>query len=286
MRSTRFWQHGHRLVSTNDQPYYFNLAAFPDKSRGNITGFQPAAIKRNIAFHWGFSNHSQFALSIAPHLPARPTRFFATFAKFNFLPWLISGKWVGTIVYLPFFALFTAVLLGRRHLQATEKFALALGIWTLTQCLAIGWARAGFSSPDYNPSPRYIDILCLGAVSNLLAVALLFFPKAVFVTSDKEGVLNYLKCYYFHCLKLLRLNTFALIWTAFLGAGISWYMLASINTIVPHMNAQRAYSQVVCDYIKSKDISLLMSKTFLYSNYNQLAEILNDTEIQKILPCR
>ena len=85
------------------------------------------------------------------HCLSWPQRFYT--------PW---GAWV----WLPF-VFFVGSLLRRTALSKNDQVALALGLWSLAQIVAISVVR---NAPALVITPRYYEIFWLGLVANALAL--------------------------------------------------------------------------------------------------------------------
>lgn len=103
------------------------------------------------------STHPQFRAN--SHLV-----FLQSFAQALSWPWLLpSYGLLALLTYLPFF-MFVVKFIRSPSSSPQERFVLGLGGWVLLQVASMAYARSGVVAP------RYMDILALGALSNVLAL--------------------------------------------------------------------------------------------------------------------
>jgi hypothetical protein len=195
------------------------------------------------------------------------SEFMLVFGKALAWPW-ITPPWISIVLYLPFLALVFRTLWLRRKPSAAELFVLALGGWLILQAASMAYARG---VGGMAPASRYMDILALGVIVNLLA----FY----FMAQSWYGLPNRIKPY---------LNTSACLWIGLVILGLgelavmeSW---AAIQKRALHYEKQLKNTR---EFIRTGHLSVLQNKPFLHIPYpsaERLAQLLTHPQLRAILP--
>jgi hypothetical protein len=186
------------------------------------------------------------------------------------LAWPLSDNpLVSIVVYAPLVLLALSQFGALRGTQsdptAFGRLVVAVGLWVLLQAAALAYARGG--TGDLIIPSRYLDILGLGIVVNVVALCLLVPP-----VSKKVPV--------------LVTNLVAGVW---LVAMLTMAVFASRDQIRGQFGRKaylRSAEQAVRVYLATKDPSYLgkESPKVPYPNMTRVAALLNDPGIQTLLP--
>ncbi|OQY54754.1 MAG: hypothetical protein B6247_10560 [Candidatus Parabeggiatoa sp. nov. 2] len=193
--------------------------------------------------------------------------FMQAFGKALAWPW-ITPPWISLVLYLPFLALVFRTLWLRRKPSQAELFVLALGGWVILQAASMAYARG---VGGMAPASRYMDILALGVIVNLLA----FY----FMAQSWYGLPNRIKPY---------LNTSACLWIGLVILGLgelavmdSWHAIQNRGL---HYEKQLKNTR---EFIRTGHLSVLQNKPFLHIPYpsaERLAQLLAHPQLRAILP--
>jgi len=184
--------------------------------------------------------------------------FFTLLGKYLAFPFIVT-PYMSIIMYLPVIVLSMVVLIKRRNPNALEIFSLTLGGWVILQAAAMVYGRLWIDTVAF----RYMDILALGTIANLLALYALYdlFPKRYDWTVKIYGVL----------------------W------GIAWCsMLGLFTDIIPFLQNKLVEKQEVSlnmrNYLATNSITILQNTTIPYPKPQRLADILAHPKMKSILP--
>ena len=184
--------------------------------------------------------------------------FFTLLGKYLAFPFIVT-PYMSIIMYLPVIILSIVVFIKRRHPNALEIFSLTLGGWVILQAAAMVYGRLWIDTVAF----RYMDILALGTIANLLALYALYdlFPKRYDWTVKIYGVL----------------------W------GIAWCsMLGLFTDIIPFLQNKLVEKQEVSlnmrNYLATNSITILQNTTIPYPKPQRLADILAHPKMKSILP--
>jgi hypothetical protein len=190
-------------------------------------------------------------------------QFWQAFGTALAWPWVLPGKWLGLLTYLPFFILVIHTVRWRRHPSPAELLVLALGGWTLLQAASMSYARTGLSIPAF----RYMDILALGTLANLLAI--------YFITPTWKNWPSGVK---------FATNTLACFWLLFWVLGI----INLTTTIWPIIEKKHIDSieqlNNTRNFLLSGDINSLRNKIIPYPIPERLAGLLANPKLRRMLP--
>lgn len=194
---------------------------------------------------------------------ADESQFWQAFGTALAWPWVWSGKWLGLLTYLPFFIWVIHTIRWWRHPSPAELLALALGGWTLLQAASMSYARTGLSIPAF----RYMDILALGTLANLLAIYFIT-PTWKNWPSGVKFVANTLACFWILLWSLGIFNLTAMSWP-----------------IVEKKRLESAeYLKNTRYFLLHNDINSLEDKIIPYPSAKRLANLLAKPKLQRILP--
>ncbi len=193
--------------------------------------------------------------------------FLLTFGKALAWPW-VNQPWFSLVLVLPFFALVFRTLWLRRKPSHAELFVLALGGWILLQAASMAYARSAGGSP---PASRYMDLLALGVLVNLLA----FY----FIAQTWYGLPRLLKQY---------LNISACLWKLLVILGIGGLTVMGSWPAIQQRHAQGIEQlKNTREFIRTGELSVLQNKPRLHIPYpiaERLAGLLANPQLRAILP--
>jgi hypothetical protein len=196
-----------------------------------------------------------------------PYEFIQAFSKALAWPW-INHPFFSLVLYLPFLALVFRILWLRRQPSRAELFVLALGGWVILQAGSMAYARGGGAVA---PASRYMDILALGVIINLLA----FY----FMAQSWYGLPDKIKPY---------LNTPVCLWQLGVMIGIIWLIVMETLPAIQLKSAQNIEQlKNTREFIRSGELNVLQNKPFLhipYPNPKRLASLLANPQLRAILP--
>ncbi len=188
-------------------------------------------------------------------------QFWTAFGTALSWPWVIPGKWLGLLTYLPFLMLVVRTIKSRRLPTPGELFVLALGSWVILQAASASYARIGLSIPAF----RYMDILALGTLANFLS---LYFISTWNLPNGIRAPVRFLSC----------------AWTSLWILGI----LSFTTTIWPIIEQKRLDSaeqlKNTHEFLVTKDLHSLKHKVIPYPSAERLANLLSIPKLQRILP--
>jgi hypothetical protein len=195
------------------------------------------------------------------------TELMLAFDKNLAWPW-ITHPFASLVLYLPFLAFVFRILWLRRKPSPAELFILVLGGWVILQAAGMAYARG---IGGRLPASRYMDILALGFIVNLLA----FY----FIVQPWYGLSHRIKSY---------LNTGACLWTLLVILGMgkltimdSWPQIQQRGLLYAE---QLKNSR---EFIRTGDLNVLQNKPQLHVPYpvpERLAGLLANPQLRAILP--
>lgn len=194
------------------------------------------------------------------------TDFLLTFSKSLAWPWIIY-PWLSLILYLPLLALVLRIVWLRRYPSPAELFILALGGWVILQAASMGYVRSTSGSA---PASRYMDILALGIVVNLLA--------GYFITQPWYGLTSWIKMVFY---------VFASFWQVLVVIGLVGLTVVSWPAIQQKQFQSVEQLKNTREFIRTGQLSSLQNKPILhipYPNPNRLADLLANPKLRNILP--
>jgi hypothetical protein len=195
------------------------------------------------------------------------SEFMLTFGKALAWPGVIY-PWLSLVLYLPFLALVFRTLWLRRKPSHAELFVLTLGGWVILQAASMAYARSAGGSA---PASRYMDILALGVIVNLLA----FY----FIAQTWYGLPRLLKPYF---------NTSVCLWKLLVILGIGGLMVMGSWPAIQQRHAQGIEQlKNTREFIRTGELSTLQNKPFLhvpFPNPEHLASLLANPQLRAILP--
>jgi hypothetical protein len=194
---------------------------------------------------------------------ADKSQFWQAFGTALAWPWVLPGKWLGLLTYLPFFILVIHTIRWRRHPSPAELLVLALGGWTLLQAASMSYARTGLLTPAF----RYMDILALGTLANLLAIYFITPTWKNWPTGVKF-VANTLACFWILLWSLGIINLTTTIWPV-----IEKKHIDSTEELKNTRN-----------FLLSGDMNSLKHKIIPYPIPERLAGLLVNPQLRRILP--
>jgi hypothetical protein len=184
--------------------------------------------------------------------------FLLLLGKYLAFPFVIT-PYMAIVMYLPLLILTIIVIIQRRVLNALELFSLTLGGWVILQAAAIVYGRLWVDVVAF----RYMDILALGTIANLLALYALYdlFPK------------NYNQL----------VKIYGVIW------GIAWCgTLGLLLVVVPFLQGKQIekhdHLQNMRNYLTTNAIESLQQTAIPYPVPQRLVDILAYPSIRAILP--
>jgi hypothetical protein len=194
------------------------------------------------------------------------TEFMLAFGKPLAWPW-VTHPFASLVLYLPFLALVFRTLWLRRKPSHAELFVLALGGWVILQAASMAYAR-GIGGRI--PASRYMDILALGVIVNLLAFH--------FISQSWYGLPGWLKPY---------VNTYASLWKILVVAGIGGLTVMGSWPHIQQRSLQYAEQiKNTREFIRTGKLSTLQ-KPHLHIPYpkpKRLAGLLSNPQLRAILP--
>jgi len=190
-------------------------------------------------------------------------------------PW-VSYPSLSLLLYLPFFALLVRLISLRHKPSQAELFVLALGGWVILQAIGIAYARGGnvVYIQGAGPNSRYMDILALGIIVNLLAIHLIAQPWYGLPAKVKLRLKFYASLWGL----LVVFGLYSLLSTGVIGGmpALQWVKARNID----HLKHSR-------DFILTGDINVLKNKPFKHIPYpipEYLANLLSNMQLRSILP--
>jgi len=193
------------------------------------------------------------------------TEFMLAFGKALAWPW-VTYPFVSLVLYLPFLTLVFRTLWLRRKPSDAELFVLALGGWVILQAASMAYARGVGGAV---PASRYMDILALGVIVNLLS----FF----FISQSCYALPRWVKPY---------INTYAALWKFLVILGIGGLMVMGSW---PHIQ-QRSWHygeqlKNTREFIRTGELSTLQKPHIIpYPHPGPLASWLANSQLRAILP--
>ncbi|MHA1774129.1 MAG: hypothetical protein ACTSXO_08385 [Candidatus Heimdallarchaeota archaeon] len=195
------------------------------------------------------------------------------FGKALAWPW-VTHPWFSLVLYLPFLAFVFKIIWRRDKLAYAELFVLALGGWIILQAASMAYARG---AGGIMPASRYMDVLALGVIVNLLAFYL--------IAQTGESLSHRLKGF---------LNTSFLIWAVLIIVGIGRLMVINTDQIMGIWQAMQHKSTLSTEQLKhtrefmrTGELSVLQNKPYLHIPYpipKRLATLLSNPKLRSILP--
>ena len=194
------------------------------------------------------------------------TEFMLAFGKALAWPW-VTHPFASLVLYLPFLALVFRTLWLRRRPSHAELFVLALGGWIILQAATMAYARGASGAI---PASRYMDILALGVIVNLLAFH--------FISQSWYGLPGWIKPY---------VNTYASLWKMLVVSGIGGLMVMGSWPHIQQRSLQYAEQiKNTREFIRTGKLSTLQ-KPYLHIPYpkpKRLAGLLSNPQLRAILP--
>lgn len=184
--------------------------------------------------------------------------FFDLLGKYLAFPF-IKQPFFSLIIYLPVLLLTFTVFIQRRAPNALELFSLTLGGWVILQSAAIAYGRLWV--PEV-PS-RYMDILALGTVANLMALYALYdlLPARYNRLVQFYGIL------------------WAVVWCG---------TLTLLVEITPFLQAKQLekvdFLRNVRNYLTTQSVTSLQNVAIPYPVPQRLADILANPKLRASLP--
>ena len=187
----------------------------------------------------------------------------------RYLAWPYPTSAACLLVYLPL-ALLLIMYVNKRDERSDDspdrsiEMLLAVGAWVALQAAGIAYARGG-QSHDFVPS-RYMDILAVGAIANLLALLLLIQQRH---RHRKAIVLG------------------GVLWSVALAAGAVLLSVKAVADARKKAHAVREAQNSVRAYVATKDRSLLPPGDrpgLPYPAPDWLGSLLDDPNLSRILP--
>ncbi len=195
-------------------------------------------------------------------------QFWQAFGVALSWPWLMSMPWLSVFTYLPFLLFIGQFLRPNRSPTPAELLVLALGFWVILQAAAMAYARGNTGLPG--PAFRYLDILALGALVNLLAWYLLatpYFGQPRSETKIMRGGLL-LTCFW--------------VWLWLIGP------FSLTVTIWPTIEQKRLQSAEQFNntrhFLLTGEMNTLIGREIPYPSPARLAGLLNHPKLRSILP--
>ncbi|MDM8563344.1 hypothetical protein QUF54_08320, partial [Candidatus Marithioploca araucensis] len=195
------------------------------------------------------------------------TELMLAFGKNLAWPFVIH-PWLSLVLYMPFLALVFRTLWLRRKPSQAELFILVLGGWVILQAASMAYARG---VGGRIPASRYMDILALGIIVNLLA----FY----FIAQPWYGLSHRIKSY---------LNTGACLWTLLVILGMGKLTVMDSWPQIQQRGLQYAEQlKNSREFIRTGDLNVLQNKPHLHVPYpvpERLAGLLANPQLRAILP--
>ncbi len=181
------------------------------------------------------------------------SEFMLTFGQALAWPW-IKNPWISLLLYLPFLSFVIKILWQSKKPSKGELFVLALGGWVILQVLAMAYARGAGGAL---PQSRYMDILALGVLVNLLSIHFL--------------VQTGLTCFW-HFIIIIGLLSleFTMLWPT---------MQQKQTQSIEKLTNTR-------EFLRTGELHLLQKKPLIYPQINILANLLANPQLREILPHR
>ena len=185
--------------------------------------------------------------------------FFPLLGKYLAFPFT-TLPYMSIMMYLPIILLSLIVIFSRRNPNALEIFSLTLGSWVILQATAIVYGRLWMDTVAF----RYMDILALGTIANLLALYALYdlLPKGYNRLIQLYGVL------------------WSVVWCGLL------FLL--MDPVIPFLQSKQLEKQnflhSMRNYLTTNSIESLKNTPIPYPVPQRLADILAHPKIKTILP--
>ncbi|MBS0210309.1 MAG: hypothetical protein JSS27_15290 [Planctomycetes bacterium] len=179
------------------------------------------------------------------------------------LAWPCKRPWLAPLMYAPLATLLMSLVRRPRRLSPLETFALGLGVWTVAQAAGIAWARGsgGLAS-------RYLDLLVVGPIANLLALAALTPRFRLWARVDRRSPLQVL----------------TLVWTLAAIAG-TLHATRHVPEHLDRMSARLEAGRQACVAFFAGDQSHFPADATLpYPDAARLATLLRHPTLRPILP--
>ncbi len=190
-------------------------------------------------------------------------------------PW-VSHPSLSLLLYLPFVALLVRIILLRRKPSSTELFVLALGGWVILQAIGIAYARGGnvVYIQSAGPNSRYMDILALGIIVNLLAIHLIAQAWYGLPATIKPRLKFYASLWGL----LVFSGLYSLMSTGMIGgvSALQWVQVRNVDQL-----------RHTRDFLLTGDINNLKGKRFKHTPYpipERLANLLSNEQLRSMLP--
>ncbi|ALG68823.1 hypothetical protein [Beggiatoa leptomitoformis] len=190
------------------------------------------------------------------------SQFLLTFGKSLAFP-AITHPFFSFFAFFPFTFLVLRLLWLRRPLTMNTLLVITLGIWVILQAAGISYARGAGGAL---PASRYMDILAIGILVNLLAFYLLHPAKE----SKKLSIYFYS----FFSLWLLA--------TVFNMSGL--IQQNSIPALIHKRDNSLLQIQNVRAFLQTNNINTLIGKEIPYPSAERLATLLSNPTIRQFLP--
>ncbi len=192
------------------------------------------------------------------------TEFMLTFSKSLAWPW-VTHPFVSLLLYLPFLVFVFRMLWLRQKPSKAELFVLALGGWVILQSASIAYARG---AGGMTPVSRYMDILALGIIINLLSL--------IFISSNLPRWTN------------PYLNIYSILWKFLIIFGIgNLVMVSSWPGMQLRNQNYNEYSKNIREFIRTSKLETLQKPNIIpHPNAEFLASLLSNPKLRAILPHR
>lgn len=182
-------------------------------------------------------------------------------------PW-IHYAGLAFIAYLPFLALVWFYFRSQEKDLKPVELTLALGFWVILQAVLLAFARCTASQ---GPPSRYMDLLSLGLVVNLLSIIILSVHYAKNISTAKLWPVIFAG------------------WLLFNGWGAITLALEPLATELPHFKKQvdQYVSHNVRAFLATDDLKYFLNKEYgetPYPDAGGLAYLLRERQIRTILP--
>ncbi|EIJ43408.1 hypothetical protein BegalDRAFT_2565 [Beggiatoa alba B18LD] len=208
----------------------------------------------------------EFALLVpAPHhaglKPQDFIQFLLAFSKALAFP-AITHPFFSLLAFFPFFIFVTRLLWLRRPLTMAETLLLTLGVWIVLQAASMAYARGANGAV---PASRYVDILAIAILVNLLS----FFVLMPMLVQRVRQV-------------LLGIFTLWFIGNVFFMCELLQETVLPALLTKSHNNVLQLQNTVA--FLQTQDINTLKNKNIPYPNADRLALLLSNPNIRRFLP--
>jgi len=222
-----------------------------------------------FAFGWHLKGYNPAHEVLKSH---SVSEFFVMLGRCLAWP-LIKAPILGLVMYLPLTALLVVYVLPAEITKTFNlprpafELLLGIGIWLSLQIAVTAYARG---AGNLLPASRYMDILALGVMVNLLAVILMFRLQPVQTRGHRAVV------------------AIGAGWLAVATVGLILITVRNFKVELPaKRNASLIEVKNVREYVFTGDIKHLKNKPRLdipYPSPERLASLLDDPTIRAILP--